>query len=566
MRETSEGNDVKLNLRRAIETAMKELPVWHAVCLAPQWGVELESFPLRVGSGPDCDIVLADARVLHKHFLLDQMKTGELALNPVSPELSPCYLDGVPVTDPVVVDADHAHLIVVGRTLLGLAVSVESAVEIIRKNTDGVLAELDALEQERANVQDAEEDTSGGERRTRYSEEVDPVAGESFRCPFCRTVTPLEDVLSVSVSPTLLGDPILGELEHKRFLPSRFTGTGLAIDAAGGVCTEIACPRCHMALPQVLIEPPQIVMSIIGAPGSGKSVFLASGIWQCRQMLGRRFGVGFRDLDPKANSWINAYEEKLFFQTDDQAYQKIEKTDEAASNVCKSVLLDGDNVLLPLPSFFQLKKEGAEVQSLVVYDSAGEHFRAGADLQNSVVTLNMLNADVLYFMFDPSADPRLRARLNWGGGTAMNNAQRQDVLLSEMAERIRRHLGSRGERKLTRPLIFGVSKADLLADELPLTAPVYRELGSRRYALDVAELRRVSDATERLLADAVPEVVETAHDIAENVWFIPVSALGHNPMKDEGVRPCDIRPIWAELPFVMTLARRGLVETVDGTF
>ena len=83
--------------------------------------------------------------------------------------------------------------------------------------------------------------------------------------------------------------------------------------------------------------------------------------------------------------------------------------------------------------------------------------------------------------------------------------------------------------------------------------------------MDVAALRRLSEATARLLAEVVPEVVETAHDIAENVWFIPVSALGHNPMR-EGVRPCDIKPFWAELPIVLTLAKRGLIETVNGSF
>ena len=131
-------------------------------------------------------------------------------------------------------------------------------------------------------------------------------------------------------------------------------------------------------------------MSVIGAAGAGKSVFLASSMWQCRQVLGRMFGVSFMDLDPVANRWINAYEEKLFFQEDDQSLQQIEKTDLQASNVCRTVMLDGDSVLLPLPSFFQLRtKADPQPQSLVVYDSAGEHFRAGADTQASAVTLNM---------------------------------------------------------------------------------------------------------------------------------------------------------------------------------
>ena len=198
-----------------------------------------------------------------------------------------------------------------------------------------------------------------------------------------------------------------------------------------------------------------------------------------------------------------------------------------------------------------------------LYDSAGEHFRAGADTQSSTVTLNMLSADVLFFMYDPSADPRFRSMLDRGTGTARNYAQRQDVLLAEMSARIMRHLGNRGETRLTRPLIVGISKADLLQQHLPLDLPVYRHMEDGRYALDVGVLTDLSQKTEDLLNCIVPEVVATARNIADQVWFLPISALGHNPMR-EGVRPCDIKPVWTELPVVFTLARKGLIPVVGG--
>ena len=401
-------------------------------------------------------------------------------------------------------------------------------------------------------------------RRPLLADEGEPELGESFRCPYCRTVTDLSDVLSVSVSPGLVGDPVLGDGEQMRFAPTRFTSSGLALDLEGGVCTEIACPRCHMALPRPLLELPQTVMSVIGAAGAGKSVFLASCIWQCRTLLGKYFGISFMDLDPVANRWINAYEEKLFFQEDDERLQQIEKTDLQASNVTRTVTLDGDSMLLPLPSFFRLMPKGAAQGSLVVYDSAGEHFRAGADTQSSAVTLNMINSDTLFFMYDPSADPRFRPMLERGEGTARNYAQRQDILLAEMSSRIIHHLGNRAEASLTRPLIFGVSKADLLRSRLPLGAPPYRPLANGTCALDVAALKEMSDATEALLAEVVPEVVVTARNIAKRVWFVPISALGHNPMR-EGVKPINIKPVFAELPVVLTLAAKGMIPIVNGS-
>lgn len=583
---------------------------WYIVCLNLNNPVSVKatSFPISVGRAPlGANSVAIDSPSISKtQFVLTKTLGKFFFVN--RNQTNPGILDGLPADGSRELSVSEPHLLEVGGILIGLGTNLNEVYAAVRDTVvDFYCARvagrelgpwtseqlLDACENgvvgrntpvwlaqnpegvkpasEWVDFEDEEETANAAiaaqtERRRVVSvDEARVEIGENFLCPYCRTVSDLEDVLSVSVSPGLLGDPVLGESEQARFLPSRFTGNGLAIDSEGGVCTEIACPRCHMSLPRKLLETPQIVLSVIGAAGAGKSVFLASSTWQCRQRLAALFGVSFMDLDPVANRWINAYEEKLFFQEDDQTLQQIEKTDLQASNVSRSVMLDGDSVLLPMPSFFSLRLKGGERDhGLVLYDSAGEHFRAGADTATSTVTLNMLNSDALFFMFDPSADPRFRNLLDRGTGTARNYAQRQDILLSEMVARIRRHLGNRSEARLSRPLIFGVSKADLLRNRLPLDAPIYNGKTPGGYALDVAVLRDVSRQTEACLNEIVPEVTATAHDIADDVWFVPVSALGHNPMR-EGVRPCDIKPIWTELPVVFTLAKKGLIPTVGGS-
>lgn len=576
--------------------------VWFMASIYPVTSVKIDKFPFYVGRAPGNNLLLSDLTVSREQFVLE-VHTGDVFYKNLS-QTSPGELDGVSVVGERKLESGVTHVVHVGSCFLVIGTNADAVSQksmqlaseryIVNHNGEeyGPMKEAELLEycesgtfgpttkvrclanpdsvMEMSELVDfgtfdAEPIVSAPvveKKRMVAAEEAQAELGESFMCPYCRTVSLLEDVLSVSTSPALLGDPVLGEGEQRRFLPSQFTGNGLALDSEGGVCTEIACPRCHMALPRMLLETPQMVMSVIGAAGAGKSVFLASSMWQCRQILGRMFGVSFMDLDPVANRWINAYEEKLFFQEDDQSLQQIEKTDLQASNVCRTVMLDGDSVLLPLPSFFQLRtKSDPQLQSLVVYDSAGEHFRAGADTQASAVTLNMLNADVLFFMFDPSADPRFCPMLDHGSGTAHNYAQRQDVLLAEMAARIRRHMGNRSETRLARPLVFGVSKADLLRQHLPLNTQIYKKIDEKRFALDLAALKQVSEETENLLNDVAPEVAATAHDIASDVWFVPVSALGHNPMR-EGVRPCDIKPLWTELPVVFTLAKKGLIPTL----
>ena len=574
---------------------------WYFVCLAPKKAVKITTFPFNVGRDPEgmSAVQLFDLGMSRSQFSLVKIMGQVYYVNKT--QENPAQIDGVEVAGKAKL-APGIHIVRVGATTIGLgtdydqlcvAVSEQTveyymarvggrelgpwtAAQLVEACENGVLSRDSKVwyAHDSTTVYEASElvdfgpdpvETSIAEQTTeRRFITVDEGAvvelGENFKCPYCRTVSDIGDVLSVSVSPSLLGDTVLGEGEQSRFAPTNFTDNGLALDAEGGVCTEIACPCCHMAIPQDLLQMDQVVMSVVGTAGAGKSVFLASSIWQCRQLLRMKFGVGFRDLAPTWNTWIRAYEEKLFFQQDDTKLQQIEKTDLQASNISRSVNLRGESVLLPTPSYFRLDggKNGDVERCMVVYDCAGEHFLPGADVHASLVTLHTLSADSILFLFDPSADPRLKPMLDRGNGTASNYAQMQDVLLAELAAKSKKYMGNRGGRKLKQPLLFAVSKADMLRNALPSDVELYKVNDAGRLALDVAALRKVSDETEAFLDKTVPEVAATARDISNDIWFLPVSALGHNPMR-EGVRPCDIKPMWAELPFVFTLAQRGII-------
>lgn len=580
---------------------------WYFVCLAPKKALKIKVFPFNVGRQPAgvSSVKFEDPAMSRAQFSITKMLGQVFYVNKASD--NPASVDGNVVADKIRLSPE-THIIRAGSTTIGIGTDYNELCAVVSAQTveyymaraggrelgpwtgeqlveaceNGVLGRDSKVwyVHDPENVRPASDFVDFGpepsvvaageqvaERRFVTVDEGAVVElGENFKCPYCRTVSDIGDVLSVSVSPTLLGDSVLGEGEQSRFAPTNFTDNGLAIDAEGGICTDVACPRCHMSIPNDLLQIEQLVMSVVGTAGAGKSVFLASSIWQCRQLLKLKFGVGFRDLAPTWNRWIRAYEEKLFFQQDDTQLQQIEKTDLQASNISRSVNLDGESVLLPTPSYFRLDggKEAGSEKSIVVYDCAGEHFLPGADVHTSLVTLHTLSADTILFLFDPSADPRLRLMLDRGDGTAANYAQMQDVLLAELAAKSKKYMGNRGGRKLKQPLLFAISKADMLRKELPLEAEIYRMNDAGRLSLDVAELRKVSDATEAFLDRHVPEVSGTARDISNDIWFLPVSALGHNPMR-EGVRPCDIKPVWAELPVVFTLALKKIIPTVNGT-
>lgn len=579
---------------------------WYFVCLAPKKALKIKVFPCNVGRSPMglSSVKFDDPSMSRVQFTLNSLM-GQVYYVNKSPD-NPAMVDGAIVSGKVRL-TPGVHIVQAGNTAIGIgtdynelcaAVSAQTVEyymarvggrelgpwtgeQLVQACENGVLGRDSKVwfTHDPATTYDASEIVdfgpelavvaAGEQVAERRFVTVDQGAvielGENFKCPYCRTVSDIGDVLSVSVSPSLLGDSVLGVGEQSRFAPTNFTDNGLALDAEGGVCTDIACPRCHMSIPQDLMQLEQVVMSVVGTTGAGKSVFLASSIWQCRQLLKLKFGIGFRDLAPSWNTWIRAYEEKLFFQQDDTKLQQIKKTDLQASNISRSVNLGGESVLLPTPSYFRLdgRKSDSGEKSFVVYDCAGEHFLPGADVHSSLVTLHTLSADSILFLFDPSADPRMRPFLDRGNGTASNYAQMQDVLLAELAAKSKKYMGNRGGRKLKQPLLFAISKADMLRNELPMDVDVYRINESGCLSLDVAAFREVSDKTEAFLDKYVPEVSATARDISNDIWFLPVSALGHNPMR-EGVRPCDIKPIWTELPVVFTLAQKGIIPTVNG--
>src|SRR5262249_2888946 len=131
-------------------------------------------------------------------------------------------------------------------------------------------------------------------------------------CPHCWHSFAPEAVLWVSSHSDLLGDPRLGPEQQQRFLPTRFDVAGNALDSHGLPCTALACPNCHLPVPRGLLEMEPFFVSILGAPGCGKSYLLAAMTWQLRQALARDFLVNFADADLVANGQLIEYEQALF--------------------------------------------------------------------------------------------------------------------------------------------------------------------------------------------------------------------------------------------------------------
>ncbi len=434
---------------------------------------------------------------------------------------------------------------------------------------------------------------SGGEVRRPFnyvfrSKPLIPLPADAPRrsgkvtCPHCWHHFPVEDTLFVARHRDLVGDPVLGQDAPLRFLPSRFTPQGNAIDPEGLESPDRACPRCHLRLPASSYDCGSLFLSIVGAPGSGKSYYLTSAIWEMRTLLSREFCFLFADADAQTNQWLNAYEETLFVGGSPDKPVYLKKT-ELQGEAYTPVVLEGMPVLLPRPSIFTLRptdrhrRQGRVrdtlARNLVLYDNAGEHFQPGMDSSTNPGTQHLSRSQAVLFLLDPTRDSRFMAELRRQDPTipaTVERPQRQDVLLTEIIQRIRRYRGLASGARTDLPLLVVASKFDVWRGLLgyePPERPHRLSASLSTAALDMDAIATASLHLRELLSRTCPDIVSLAEAFSRQVFYVPVSALGHSPqLGPDGaymVRPGDIRPWWVSVPFLYVLGQAGFVPVME---
>ncbi len=400
-------------------------------------------------------------------------------------------------------------------------------------------------------------------------------------CPHCWGLCSLETILFISSHPELVGDPLLGGDAATRFLPKYFTAKGTAFDEREMECSDMACPHCHLKIPNAVIDLPSSFFSIVGAPASGKSYFLTSMIWQLRKYLPRYFNFSLFDTDPAFNMVLNNYERILFLNSNQQEYVSLPKTELQGRDFSNQIIIENNNIDLPRPFVFTLspqpthpyyERKAKELErSLVLYDNAGEHFETGRDSIANLATVHLVNSDGIIFLYDPLKDIRLRQGCSSEDPQVSKNAAivtNQITIFTEMVARIHKYSNLKANDKYNKPLIMVIPKYDAWKDSFPLDVEnldiiTYDQNMSPYLNMDV--ICTVSFCLRKYLLQFAPEIVGLAEGFSDRVYFLPVSALGRMPEFDEeksliGIKPNHISPIWTEVPFVLQLHLSGFLQ------
>jgi len=411
-------------------------------------------------------------------------------------------------------------------------------------------------------------------------------------CPNCWHSFPPDEVHFISKHPELLGDPVVGPDEYRRFLPKRFTVSGEALDERGFPTTEPACPRCHLQLPEAALEVFPLFISIIGPPACGKSYFLTTMTWELRQLM-PRFWLSFSDTDPVANSAIHDYERTLFLNPRPDEPTEIRKTQADDPRLHRIVQIGGVQIRFPIPLQFALwptpdhprfSRAHRVGRNVVFYENAGEDFLPRVEEARSAAVQHLARSEILLVLFDPTQDPRLRpycssddpqlsAGLRPGSQQTLVQVS-QETIMREVAVRVRRYLHLPQDRQIKKPLIVVVPKFDVLADVpgVSLDEEPYVEAGDNtpmQVKVDVVE--QTSESLRAFLRRLCPEFVATAESLSTFVRYVPVTSLGGSPTivrRGEhtfyGIRPKEIRPKWVTVPLLYCLCTwgpKGLLST-----
>jgi hypothetical protein len=381
--------------------------------------------------------------------------------------------------------------------------------------------------------------------------------------------------MHVAVHKSLQGDNLLGEEHMLRFLASSFNDKGQALDAMGSPCTDLSCPHCHWKLPPGFLDLKPKILSIVGAPSSGKSYYLSVLVKMLERTLYKNFGIAFYDADPSENRQLTQMKNRLFSGAT-AAEAQLSKT-ALEGDMYVEVSRLGRKVRMPKPFIFTVSpvNDPDNATSVVFYDNAGEHFEPGSNKADSPGAQHIAAAEGIFFLFDPTYNLEFRRILSNSSDPQIKDKRfdQQETLLAEMNSRVKGLMGIDFREKITKPLAVLVGKCDVWQD---LIGRENLKNAVTDGELDLTIVKEVSDLVRRKLLEITPTIVANAESISENVMYFPVSAfgcspelLGTDPISGHPILspdPNKIAPILVEIPTLWVLSQMNhhLVPTKGG--
>ena len=387
-------------------------------------------------------------------------------------------------------------------------------------------------------------------------------------CPNCFWRFPAEQLLFISNTTTLVFDHRLRANVPLRFVPTRFTSDGDAIDPGGMPCRETACPHCHLKVPRLLTRRRTFSISTITLSRSGPRSSPFTAMANCFCKLDQSMGLRLQDIDMDGNQ-ILRYFEALKQPRHDTRGMPLEAPLEYYSGVYFHDH-DGAATMLSKPCLFHLdplsnhpgyayRNKIARVACL--YSNYSEEFEEFINPLGMSTVRHITDACGLIFVFDPTQLVQIAALLRRDSEPQWRSKDRNrlEMVYGHVINKISQLRGLQSTERLNVPIVVAVTN---FAKWRPLLGPtelpsVYSDIdeNSVRF-LDTGVVQTISKACRGMLMQHAPEIIGMfeSHCRAKDILYVPMSEQT-NELESTTMSWRTISPIWAEVPLLTLIAK-----------
>lgn len=392
-------------------------------------------------------------------------------------------------------------------------------------------------------------------------------------CPYCYNKFENDDVeyQCENIERSVDGTPKCPEEADKRFndhwgipVESRhfFKGKPFGLfssepkpskcDKCGKQSSRFVCPHCHNWLPTDMIKDGAEIISIVGAPNSGKTVYFFNLMRQLQKKassLGISVTVQDEGPDPTKKTSV-IYKGMV---------KKMYEDDELPP---KTPVIEGER---PIPLIFKVSnekagKKGGKSIYIVFYDTPGEAFQDREQMDRMADHVSN-SAGILLFI-----DPYNIKKLT---GTLQSASEEQIVTGSELEnENVLNSLLQKVNRKESedKPFAIVFSKIDAVLDGLSaeraggLATILDLDRNSsflKTKKFNLSEIDQISNALEEMSEEWDVEYIKSQVNEKykeENIKMFAVSSLGSQPRDG---RITDLRPYRVMDPLIWILYKIG---------
>ncbi|WP_322752791.1 TRAFAC clade GTPase domain-containing protein [Frankia sp. Cas3] len=380
-----------------------------------------------------------------------------------------------------------------------------------------------------------------------------------LNCPFCFEAVPLKSLCrrcpeECGEEPDVELSRFRGQENRTISLPKVFTPTTRKKDLCphGKIAQRThLCPHCHNDLEYdyVVTAAGSRPIALIGASGSGKSVYV---------------GVLVRELKNRVGSAFNGMAVEFVGDASRAHYDQVFRvpmfergvTLEMTASIRRSKRLDPLLFTLKFPGAARRWSDRMAIAMMVFLDTSGEDVLEARFMSRLARYLDA--AAGIIMIVDPLQMPNVRDSVSTT--VYPRGATRQVDVLERLGALLREQRKLGPGKRVDTPLAVVLSKIDTLTDILPDQSSLRRQAEHAGY-YDEADGQLVHEEVRAWIQKWYGEGFIDSIEASFSVYrFFGMSALGTAPPAEGRISPSGIRPLRVEDPMLWLLNRFGFVR------